>query len=57
MVIFLLNVEQLYHGNFKKWTCIYNSTMESKFIALDKAEEEVECLQYFFKIFHCGQTL
>ena len=32
-----------------KQTCIARSTMESKFIALDKAGEEAECLRHFLE--------
>ena len=35
-----------------KHTCIARSTMESKFIALDKAGQESEWLRNFLEIFH-----
>ena len=38
--------EQQFHGNPKKMIIVI-STMESKFIALDKCKEEVEWLRHF----------
>ena len=35
--------------NSSKQTCIARSTMESKFIALDKAREEAEWLRHFLE--------
>ena len=46
--VFTLGRAAISWKSFKQ-TCIARSTMESEFIALDKAGEEVEWLQHFLQ--------